>query len=517
MKQSENVVGIRATHPSPPDEFSPDDIRDVVFRTDAEGRWTNLNAAWTEVTGFARGESLGRLFLEYVHPDDRERNLQAFEPLIQRKKSHCFHEVRYLTKAGGFRWIEVHARLTLAADGSVTGTTGTLRDVTERREFQEKLVAAVRVGSVGSLAAGVAHEINNPLTWLQTNLGTLRDMADAQGGSPVMEAGRPHFRELVDELIQGTARIAGVVRAMRSLGQPRSREGTLVSVRAELMHALELVRNQLQERARLAIDLPEALASARAPSIELGRAFLNLLVNAVQAIPEGSTGAHSISVSGHQAGNEVVVEITDSGCGIPADHLERVFDPFFTTRPVGKGAGLGLTMARGIVEEAGGRIEVVSQPGRGSTFRVRLPLAPDLAPAPSPAPPPTARATARRRVLVVDDEPLIRRALQRHLGQVHDVTTLDCAAQALERLQAGETWDAILCDLMMPGLDGVAFYECLAASHPRFLPRIAFITGGAYGDRAVQFLAENSVPIVDKPMRMDQLLDVVERLAQPRA
>ena len=113
--------------------FSLDDIRDVIFRTDAEGHWTYLNAAWAEVTGFSREESLGHSFLDFIYPDDRQRNLELFAPLIRREKDHCLHEIRYRKKPDGFLWIEVHARLTLAKDGSATGTTGTLRDVTLRR------------------------------------------------------------------------------------------------------------------------------------------------------------------------------------------------------------------------------------------------------------------------------------------------------------------------------------------------------------------------------------------------
>ena len=128
--------------PTRHEAFSPDDVRDVLFHTDAEGRWRFLNAAWAEVTGFSVEESLGRVFLEFVHPDDRQRNLEAFRPLIERRKDHCLHEVRYLRRDGGSRWIEVHARLTLGPDGAATGTTGSLRDLSERRLAEADLARA---------------------------------------------------------------------------------------------------------------------------------------------------------------------------------------------------------------------------------------------------------------------------------------------------------------------------------------------------------------------------------------
>ena len=138
--------------------FSPDDIRDVIFRTDAEGRWIYLSAAWNELLGFSCEESLGKLFFEFVLPEDRALNQQRFEPLIQRKKDHCLHEIRYLTKNGGYRWIEVHARLTFEEDGAISGTAGTLRDVTVRREGEEQLREALEANR--KLVANLSSELH---------------------------------------------------------------------------------------------------------------------------------------------------------------------------------------------------------------------------------------------------------------------------------------------------------------------------------------------------------------------
>jgi CheY-like chemotaxis protein len=302
---------------------------------------------------------------------------------------------------------------------------------------------------------------------------------------------------------------------MRALGGPeRGGEAREVDVRAELLAALQMVRNQLVQRARLELGVAEDLPPTRAQTSELGRVFLNLLVNAAQAIPEGSPEEHRISVRARASGETVVVEVSDTGAGIPPELRERIFEPFFTTKPVGVGIGLGLSIAATIVEAAGGKIEVDSAVGHGSTFRVLLPAArPDSGPAARAEPRQGVARVTRRRVLVIDDEPLVRRALERQLQAQHEVESIGSAAEALLRVEAGGRWDAILCDLMMTGTDGIAFYEALETRCPALRDHLAFLTGGAFGERATRFLAGRDVIVVTKPATREELLGVVERLA----
>jgi len=238
-------------------------------------------------------------------------------------------------------------------------------------ERQEKLLIATRLASVGRLASGVAHEINNPLAWVTSNL---RFAVETVAVAERTERDEAELREALEESLQGALRISSIVKAMRSLGSPgEGREPEDVDVRAELRNALQLAQDQLTERARLEVDLPEALPPARARNHELGRVFLNLLLNAAQAIPAGKAADNRIRVSARAEGADVVVEVADSGTGIPAPVRERIFEPFFTTRPPGAGTGLGLSIARSIVEGAGGSIEFETEEGRGTAFRVRIP------------------------------------------------------------------------------------------------------------------------------------------------
>jgi CheY-like chemotaxis protein len=202
-----------------------------------------------------------------------------------------------------------------------------------------------------------------------------------------------------------------------------------------------------------------------------------------------------------------VVEVTDTGSGIAPEARARIFEPFFTTKPLGQGTGLGLSVCHGIVSGLGGRIEVESEPGRGSTFRVLLP--PAAAGAAPPAAPPRPRPDgARARLLVVDDEQLIGSTIRRLLS-AHEVVALTDPREALARLTDGEHFDLVLCDLMMPQLSGMELYDAVAAARPEVARRMVFMTGGAFTERARQFLERTGHPQLAKPFAPQDLRDQV--------
>jgi CheY-like chemotaxis protein len=259
----------------------------------------------------------------------------------------------------------------------------------------------------------------------------------------------------------------------------------------------------------------------------LGQVFLNLLVNAAQALPDGSAEQHEIHVTLSSRGEEVVLEIADTGQGMSAATRARVFEPFFTTRGPGAGSGLGLAIAHSIVTRLGGRIEVESTPGEGSLFRVVLPAARGVVvrtpspftEAPLTPPPPTVRGPARvapparMRVLVVDDEPLVSKALARLLSP-HDVVTASDGRDALARVRAGERFDAVVCDLMMPELSGMDLHAAVEALDPELAGRFIFITGGAFTESARDFLARARNPRLEKPVDRGALDAALRHVAQ---
>jgi CheY-like chemotaxis protein len=277
--------------------------------------------------------------------------------------------------------------------------------------------------------------------------------------------------------------------------------------------------HELRHRARLEVRTDPTPLVVSGPG-QLGQVILNLLLNAAHAVEEANGPAPLVSLAvGTDAAGWARVEVRDNGAGIPPDVLPHIFEPFFTTRGRGSGTGLGLAIAWAEVEAAGGRIEVETEPGRGSAFRVLLPPAPAGAAIPAPRPPPAAARDAapegRRRVLVVDDDPLVARSIARAVGKAALVTTAASGAAALELLAAGR-FDAVICDLMMPGMTGMELHERATARDPAQASRFIFVSGGAFTEAARLFLERSTAPLVEKPFDPAHLREVVEQVASGR-
>ncbi len=324
------------------------------------------------------------------------------------------------------------------------------------------------------------------------------------------------MRQALRDAMDGAARVRGIVQGLRQFAQPsRGEERGPVDLKTEIEAAIGIARNEIAHRARLEVRVPDGLPPVRAAPRELGQVFVNLLVHAAHSLPEGHAQEHAIRIDASVQGERVVVEVGDDGAGIAAADLPHVFDPFFATKPGEAASGLGLSVCHGIVTALGGTIEVESTAGRGSTFRVRLPIqAAGVRPSPAPAAPSPAPA-GRGKVLVVDDEPLVARSLARLLA-AHDVTVLTRAAEALERAAAGERWDVVLCDLMMPEMSGMELEERLSVEAPDLVSRIVYLTGGAFTESSRAFLASGR-PHLEKPVVPEVLrTKVAERIAAVR-
>jgi PAS domain S-box-containing protein len=376
---------------------------------------------------------------------------------------------------------------------------GFSRDVTGRKEMEARLQQSERLAALGTLLAGIAHEVNNPLSY--TLLGIEQAIAQlARLTAPAEDIAK--LREALEAALQGATRVAAVVGQIRATTRPDGEERGPVDVRAALESALRVTHNEIHHRARLVTELaevPPGLVVGSAQRLE--QVFLNLLVNAVQALPDGRPENEIRVVLRAPSASEVLIEVADNGPGIPDDVRSRIFDPFFTTKPVGLGIGLGLSICHGIVTSHGGTITVESAPGRGSTFRIVLPAqAPEPARAEragSAAAPTTARA--RRRVLVIDDEPALAAMIRRVLSKECQVDLAADAREGLERLDGAEDYDVVLCDLMMPDMTGMDLFAEVARRRPGLERRFIFMTGGAFTPRATEFLAQVSNRRLEKP------------------
>jgi signal transduction histidine kinase len=404
------------------------------------------------------------------------------------------------------RFVETAANVLAAALTRADAEARLLQREGEAREMQSRLALADRMASLGTLAAGVAHELNNPLAFVVANLTFVEEgLARLPGADPGGQ-----LSEAIREAHQGAERMRGIIRDLRTFTRSETDGTGLVDVRKVLESCVSMAWSEIRHRARFVRDLAE-VPPVRGDEGKLAQVFLNLLVNAAQAIPEGAAERNRIQLATFpRADGWVAVEVRDTGRGIEPDSFRRIFDPFFTTKPVGEGTGLGLTICHNIVRAMGGTIEVESASGQGSTFRVVLPAA-EQRPAEraEQAGPPRARGR-RGRVLVVDDEPLVGAAVRRALSGDHDVAVVGGGREALERLSA-EEFDAVVCDLLMPEITGMDLYEQVRARFPRLADRMVFVTGGAFTPAARRFVEENRERCLEKPFEMAALREMVQR------
>jgi PAS domain S-box-containing protein len=312
----------------------------------------------------------GMSLLELIHPDDRSLASSVLEAAIVGGGPPS-REVRFLRTGGQVVTAELGA-MRLVFDNEMA-TVVTARDITARKQMQARLLLADRLASVGTLAAGVAHEINNPLAFVLSNLGFLeedfRRLREELPGEQLQE-----MEQILRETREGADRVRHIVRDLRTLSRDEGEELSVVDVCGVVESSVGLVRNELRHRARLVKDL-EPVPPVWGSEGRLGQVLLNLLINAAHALPSGQPDRNEVRVKVRAIGDRVIIEVADTGQGIAPEIRDRIFDPFFTTKPVGMGTGLGLSICHGIVTSLGGEISVESEVGRGSTFRLSLPTA----------------------------------------------------------------------------------------------------------------------------------------------
>ncbi len=411
----------------------------------------------------------------------------------------------------------------------------------EHREIQARLAQTDRLTSLGTLAVGVAHEINNPLAYVLLNLGYVaeelpkllslgalssgaRHGVSGPDGAPEPPTGASlsslassRAREVLlalDHAREGAERIRNTVRSLQTFSRPENETRAPLQLSRILDATLPMVANEIRHRAHL-VKQYEPVPDVIANEARLGQVVLNLLLNAVQALPEEHAESNEIQLLLRSpAPDRVAVEVRDNGIGIPPQVRGRIFEPFFTTKPVGIGTGLGLTICHGIVTSLGGTLSFESEVGKGTIFRVELPaavrtmgvsaLARVSGESTAPSPP-----VAKGRIMVVDDEPIVCFSLERLLSTEGEVVALTSARQALALIRAGERFDVIFCDLMMPEMDAPLLYEEIRRIAPAQAEQMVFVTGGAFTLRAREFLESVPNAQLGKPFDVEALIELV--------
>jgi PAS domain S-box-containing protein len=493
-----------------------------VAMVNEHGLVTYCNARFAAIVGARHEWTIGNPIARFVPEEDRAR----FEALIAAGTTG---------RSEGEFWLrapcaDAPALVRLAVVSLVMGGARThclvMTDLTEQRrreaaiaaeraEMQTRLLLADRMASLGTLAAGVAHEINNPLAYLVTSLDSmsrrLPQLAEAEW-TPGSEA-TEWLRRQLDRARDGAERVRLIVRGLKSFSRADDETMGIVDPRSTLDTAITLVSNELRHRARLVKDY-DSLPPVWANEPRLAQAFLNLLVNATQAIPAGAAEQNEIRVTGRaDAEGRAVIEIRDTGTGIEARHLAVIFDPFFTTKPLNEGTGLGLALCKAVISSLGGEITAQSDVGMGTVFRVVLPGAKGEVPTASPPGVASAAIEPRGRLLVIDDELDICESMQEAMAPFHDVVTTTSAHQGLELLRAGQRFDLILCDMRMPSMTGIDFSVQLGTENPAQASHVVLMTGGytrAPGDPSV------ALPrlLLEKPFNIEQVLLLMRQAMQ---
>lgn len=498
----------------PPPETSYRAVFDAVpvgvLHFDARGRITACNDVFVAQMGSSRRLLIGLDMLTLPNPDVGRAVREALAG-----RDGLF-EGEYVSATGGRRRLYRALFSPIVRDDHVEGGVGVVEDVTERREIEARLAHGERMASLGRLAAGVAHEINNPLAYVRTSLDIARRelerFAADRDGDRIAKA-----LELLAHADDGVERVRIIANDLKTFS--RGDEGSWIPVDLSRVvdTAVNLAWNEIRHRAELIRELDDVPPVMGSESRYV-QVLVNLLVNAAQAIPEGDALHNRITVRvGRASPERVFVEVEDTGSGIEAELVAHVFEPFWTSKPKGVGTGLGLSICHGIVTAAGGEIRVArSVPGQGTTFRIELPIAPEEARAPTAeaSASPSPSAVSRARILVVDDEPKLGTTLRLALGDRFAVEVASNGRDALRLLEGGASYDLVLCDLMMPELSGVDLYERVRSAHPAVAARFVFMTGGAFTERARAFLAEHHLKQIEKPFPLER---VEELVAEARA
>lgn len=455
---------------------------------------------WAEqLTGYTREELLGGDFWDIVHPDQQE---EVRERGLARQRGEdvaSVYELRLRTKTGEDRWALV-STCALEFEGR-PAALGTAVDITDRKRAEEALrrqAAALaqteKLAAMGSLLAGVAHELNNPLAVVVGHTHLLRRGLEGEQA------------ERATKISSAAERCARIVKNFLALARQRPPERQWVHLNKIVEEALELVGYSLNASGiEVVLDLPAGLPALWADPHQLHQVVVNLIMNAQQALRERPPGQRRLLLGvGMHDERTACVEVVDTGPGIPAEIVSRIFEPFFTTRPVGEGTGLGLSLCRGIVESHGGTMRLHTDVGRGTSFRIELPItrAPLGRPAMTEAP---TRPGAGARLLVVDDEAALGAMIAELLTtQENLVDVVTDGQQALEKLAACR-YDVVLSDLRMPGMDGPALYAEVQKRHPGQERCFVFLTGDTFTGGTAEFLERSGVPSLAKPFTLDEM------------
>ena len=483
-----------------------------------DGRWIFVSRQIETLLGYSPDEWSGdrKLWYSRLHPDDVGVALGEEQRCI-RERDQFSAEYRLLARDGRAVWVRDDAVFLPADDAQPDRLQGVLFDVTERRLLAEQLVQAQKVEAIGQLAGGIAHDFNNLLTAITGYAELL-----------LHRLGDNHrFAKELSEILRASERATRLTGKLLAFSRRQPLDPRTLDLNALLIELDHLLRRLIGERIQLELSLASGPVLVRAEPTQLEQVVMNLVVNARDAMPEGgliriATGRRRVEAGGRaalaglKAGEYVELSVSDTGTGMDAETRRRLFEPFFTTKPVGQGTGLGLAMAYGIVQQTGGTIQVESEPGRGSTFRVLLPLSAELREGRADRAGALALPGGRERVLLVEDDPAVRDfavSLLADLGYQVTAASDGVEARAIVDREGHEGLKLLLTDVVMPRLGGPELARELRSRDPDLA--VLFVSGYARNDNEVTSLLGPRCLFLQKPFAPAVLAAAIRRLLDP--
>jgi PAS domain S-box-containing protein len=480
----------------------------LVWRCDAEGSCDYVNASWLEFTGRTLEEELGEGWMEAVHPEDRERCRATHRAAIATRTTFE-SEYRLRHHTGEYRWVLDIGRPMHDAGGAFQGLVGGAIDLHTQRQLEAKLRMAQKMEAIGRLAGGVAHDFNNLLTVITANVALL--MEDLATADPA--------RENVGEIRDAAVRAASLTHQLLAFSRQQVLHPCVLDLNEALLGTEKILRRLIPENIVLETIIEEGLPPTKADPGQVEQVILNLAINARDAIGQGGRIAFrtaGVNVSAHtrpqpyvRPGRYVALTVQDTGSGMDEATLRQIFEPFFTTKLLGEGTGLGLSTAYGIVKQSGGYIWAESEPGRGTTFTVLLPQEDAPATRSIGAAPAGAELRGEETVLLVEDEPLVRRAARRILERNgYTVLEAENGKRALAHARSGEhTIHLLLTDVVMPVLGGRELAEEVLRLHPDTC--VLYTSGYTGGSLASRGALEPGIALLEKPFSAESLTRAV--------
>ncbi len=503
-----------------------------IVLSDSKGKILQANPVFRRMLGYSEDELQRMTFLDLTLAEDRQATLKNIVDLVDEKQDFFRLEKRYNLKDGSLMWADVIVSAVRDADGKFKYSFGIFKDITEKKRMETMLIQAEKMASIGQLAAGIAHEINNPIGFIDSNLNTLNRYGkklteyihqvhdllktaveddDCDPEEFINEFNQlsqnikldhilENLKDAIAESLDGTARVKKIVSDLKDFSRTDKTEFESADINNVLEKTLSLVWNELKYKAEVVKEFG-SLPQIECNPGRLTQVFVNLLVNAVQAIEQHGV----IKIKTFQVRNSIKVQISDTGKGIPEDQLGKIFDAFFTTKEPGKGTGLGLSISYNIISEHRGIIAVESKKGVGTTFTVTLPLT-------------KADEVVKLKVIVVDDDAMVRESLSKMVSQLYPFSSVAIAENGFDAGNLMNLYepDLILLDITMPGISGLEMCKRIKDSTKHRKRKVVLITGRVNDDMQQQAYAAGADAFLRKPITAQELKQAIQKVMAGR-